>query len=467
MTGETRQLTPDAARSAAPPRAPARRPPRWLVGEWGPWIRDPLDLLRLALLAGAVVTAAVGPRAESVRLVLTFAVLLLPRFLDAPRPFDLAFIGGMYLQAWGNVFNVFADVYGYDKIVHFALPAGLSALLYLALIRLEIVPDLSAESGVHNRLAMVLLTFAFGFTVGGFYDTYEWFAIKVLGEGLFANYGDTIGDLTDDALGALLGGVLIVLWDQRGWGTRRRRFRSGAPPDPIAEAGDRFFKRIQPGAQGPPPEPVAAPRWLPVLTLIGDAIRASLLLGAGMALAAGHWEETVRFALSFAAALAPRLLRMPRPFDVLFCAAMAAQAWGDYATAFNDLTGFENVVRLLVAGSFGPIIYLGLIRLRAVPDFAEDVGIRHRTAIALTSFCFGYSVGILYELYIWVADRVLDADVMVTYTQLIQRMTLDGIGAVIGAALLVLWHSRGWGTTAGQRRSGRALSGASRAVPPP
>ena len=38
---------------------------------------------------------------------------------------------------------------------------------------------------------------------------------------MFVTYGDSIGDLIDDALGALLGGVILLFWTGRGWGTWR------------------------------------------------------------------------------------------------------------------------------------------------------------------------------------------------------------------------------------------------------
>jgi hypothetical protein len=59
-------------------------------------------------------------------------------------------------------------------------------------------------------------------TVGAVYEMYEYFADHVLGAHLHVDYGDTIADLLDDGLGALLGGALLVVWDVYGWGTRRR-----------------------------------------------------------------------------------------------------------------------------------------------------------------------------------------------------------------------------------------------------
>jgi uncharacterized membrane protein YjdF len=202
-----------------PPIATA---PRWLVGDWTRYVRDPTDVLRAALLAGALVEIPLGHLEATVRMLLTFIVTLVPRLLSMPRPFDFAFTFGMSLQAWGNAAGAFETWAFYNKVVHFFLPLGVAPLLYLILIRLRVVPDLARESGLHERAGIVLIAFTLGFSVGGLYEMYEWFAVNVLGGHLQVGYGDTIGDLTDDALGAISGGVLLLIWDTYGWGTRRR-----------------------------------------------------------------------------------------------------------------------------------------------------------------------------------------------------------------------------------------------------
>lgn len=437
--------------------------PRWLVGDWSRWVRDPLDVLRLALLGGAVVTLAVGPREQSFRMVLTFLLVLIPRALDVPRPFDLAFILGMYFQAWGNVFGAFDGIYGYDKVVHFVLPTAEAPLLYLLLVRVGVVPDLSEETGMHNRVAMVVLALAFGWTLGGgLYELYEWFADTYLGANLYTSYGDSIGDLADDAIGSLLGGVLLVAWQGAGWSSHRRRAHAGEGPreeDPVAGLGERLFERLRPGRSPHEAAPAVPPSWLPVLTLLADALRLSFLGGAAFAATEMRWEEAARFLVTFLVALVPRLLRTPRPFDLALAVAMAAQAWGDAGGAFEALTGYEQAVRLIVSTAAATTIYLALIRLRALPDLAHEARIRERLSIGLVGFSLGFSAGIAYELYIWVADRVLDAGVRVTHSQLMARLAVDGLGALLGALLLVLWSTHGWGTRAGARgRPGRAAS---------
>ena len=56
---------------------------------------------------------------------------------------------------WGNVLALFDHVYGYDKVVHFMLPCGTAMLLYITLCHLRVVPDLSEDAALHDRVAMV------------------------------------------------------------------------------------------------------------------------------------------------------------------------------------------------------------------------------------------------------------------------------------------------------------------------
>ena len=69
---------------------------------------------------------------------------------------------------------------------------------------------------------------------------------------MFVTYGDSIGDLIDDALGALMGGVILLFWTGRGWGTwrtpgaalRGEEPMPTAPPDRDADLLTRFGDRV-------------------------------------------------------------------------------------------------------------------------------------------------------------------------------------------------------------------------------
>ncbi len=216
-TARTRRRWP-ASHVHPPPHAG-----RLLLGDWTPVIRDPIDLIRASFALGAVVEAALGNWDAALRLALTFIAVAITRAAEMPRPFDLAFNVGMALQAWGNVAGAFRDVSWYFAVVHFFLPLGTSAVCYLLLIRLRVVPDLAEEANLHRRASIVLVAFAFGMAIGALYEMYEWFGFHEVGSRILQeNWTKAIADLGDDALGALAAGALLVVWNIYGWGTRRR-----------------------------------------------------------------------------------------------------------------------------------------------------------------------------------------------------------------------------------------------------
>jgi hypothetical protein len=441
--------------------------PKWLVGDWNRVIRDPLDLIRLTPLIGAIVTVLVGETAHTGELVGTSLLVLAPRVLDVQRPFDLAFQLGMGLAIWGNVFSLFESIYGYDKIVHFVLPCGTAMLLYIALCHLRLVPDLSEDAGLHDRVAMVLVTLAFGLTVGGIFEMWEWFSNELLGTHMFVTYGDSIGDLIDDTLGALMGGVILLLWTGRGWGTWRipgAALRGeipmpNGPPDRGADALVRFGRRIarlrppRGHADEPGRPPLVGPRWLagdwgPVIRDPVDLLRLSLVAGALGSAVAGEWGDAIRFGAGFGLSVLVRAADAPRAFDAAFAVAMAIQGWGAVAGADDAVPGFGVVARL--AGSFAvaAMLYLLLVRIRAVPDLSGRTDIHERTGILLTVTSLGFGAGMLYEVGAWVSDGLLGSQPS-SFDDLIAHMALDFAASLAAGVLLVQWDRAGWSTRRG------------------
>lgn len=192
------------------------------LGDWNPLVRDPIDVLRASYLIAGIAEWLTGDFGAGVRFVLTFFVVLVPRLLDMPRPFDFAFTVAMAFQAWGNALHLFDTFGGYDTIVHFVLPCATAPLLYILLSRLELVPDLSEPKRAHHHLAIVIMSVAFGLAVGSVYEMWEWSDNHLLGGDHAVGYNDTIKDLADDTLGSLAGGALLLLWSTRGWRTARR-----------------------------------------------------------------------------------------------------------------------------------------------------------------------------------------------------------------------------------------------------
>jgi uncharacterized membrane protein YjdF len=210
--------------------------PRWLgsararhllLGDWNPVIRDPIDVLRAALLVGAVLLIVLDKNVEAAPLV-TVLIVLIPRMADMPRPFDLAVVVAMSIQAWGNLFDFFDRIHGYDKVVHFLVPMLTSAATYVLLAQLDIVLNPVRKVLARQELGTFLITFLIGLGYASLYELYEFFADAVLGTELQKSLGDTNGDILAGAIGAACGGALMLLWTHQGWPVTRR-----LPPDVI------------------------------------------------------------------------------------------------------------------------------------------------------------------------------------------------------------------------------------------
>lgn len=57
---------------------------RLLLGDWGPIVRDPIDLVRLNFLLGAGVFAVTGDVTTALRLALSFALVVVARSSISP-----------------------------------------------------------------------------------------------------------------------------------------------------------------------------------------------------------------------------------------------------------------------------------------------------------------------------------------------------------------------------------------------
>jgi hypothetical protein len=211
-----------------------------LLGDWNRWIRDPIDVLRLTYLGAAIVFAALGNFDAAVRMALTFGIVLVARVIALPRPFDLGLAVGMLLQAWGNALNLFVSWGFYDNIVHVSLTAFAAPVFYIALARLEVVPDLADDTQLRHHTGIFVITLSLALAFGAVYEVYEWAADNLLGAHLAISEADTVNDLFDDGIGGLIGGAALVVWATYGWGTVRRvgarRLRQGTRGEPGARA---------------------------------------------------------------------------------------------------------------------------------------------------------------------------------------------------------------------------------------
>ena len=195
-----------------------------VLGDWHPLLRDPLDLLRLSFAAAAAAFALAGSVEYSVRLAGTFLLVAFAQRLRMPRLFDLLFIAGMWLQAWGNALRLFENIDWWDNLVHLVVPFSSVPVLYVLLLRLGLLHHGIDEEGhpIGHRIGLVVFAMAFGLSIGTVYEIYEYVANRWLDAPIEIGYADTISDLALDAIGSLAGGLLLMRWASARWSTERR-----------------------------------------------------------------------------------------------------------------------------------------------------------------------------------------------------------------------------------------------------
>ena len=193
-----------------------------LLGDWTPWIRDGIDVLRLAVFAGAAVYAVLGQWGSAALLVALGSVTLVARLVNLPRLYDLALTLGMALQGFGETLGLYDQFVRFDDLVHFTLPMLTAPVVYIALARLDVVPDPRDETHLQHYVGIGVVTAALGIAIGALWELFEWRSDAWFGTQLSESNDDTNGDLFRDTLGSLVGAGLLVVWARFGWGSVRR-----------------------------------------------------------------------------------------------------------------------------------------------------------------------------------------------------------------------------------------------------
>jgi len=287
---------------------------RLVYGDWWWALRDPLDVLRLAFVGGTVAFALMG-RSTAVGLTAASALLLVCRIVDLPRRFDLAVIVAMTLIAWGTALGLYGDYPFYDDVVHGAAPFFYAPVLYLVLVRLEVLVDPARTSVPRHHAGVFVSTLALGMAVGAGYEVIEWVSDSLLGTHLVKSADDTGSDLLEGALGSCAGAGLAALWSVRGWSTRRTPDAERVPGRGVASGlARRGRSALRRWEAGPVFGVAARLRGLP-LALSGVA---ALAAGAALLL----WRS-------------PAL----RTVEILFGLAMLAQALLDLPAALRGRRG--------------------------------------------------------------------------------------------------------------------------------
>jgi hypothetical protein len=224
---------------------------RLILGDWHPLLRDGIDVLRLLLVAGAVVCGVAGNYHGMGYLAISALIALAARPVQLPRVYDLALVLACCLQGFGEAFGLYDRFDWFDSVVHFTIPMLGAPVVYIALARADVVPDPRDETHGRHHVGIFVITFAVGGAIGALWELCEWTSDHTLGSRLQESNDDTVGDLLADSLGAATGAGLLVLWTVRGWGSVRRipgENRYEATEAPEVSSGRRPRRAADPGS---------------------------------------------------------------------------------------------------------------------------------------------------------------------------------------------------------------------------
>lgn len=142
--------------------------------------------------------------------ILAFALpgLMIARFLGLRAGVDIAVSVTVLVAAWSNVIDLYTTVVGWDLIVHFVCTAVLTALLYVFLVRQQILPDPAAKETA--MVGAIVIATAFGLALSAIWEMVEWAGFTFISSTIFVTYVDTIADMAVGGLGAACVGALMA-----------------------------------------------------------------------------------------------------------------------------------------------------------------------------------------------------------------------------------------------------------------
>lgn len=169
------------------------------------------DLVRLAILASGLVVL-IWLSGSGVTFFLLFLVLLPPRLLRIPAPFDAAAAATLLAATWARQQGWYVTVPWADEVVHAVTPGATAAVVYLCLGRLDLLPSPREVAGATRRLSLALLVTCVGLGLAAVWEMVEWVENEVEPRATHVGYTDTVSDLALGGLGSLVAGLLLVGW---------------------------------------------------------------------------------------------------------------------------------------------------------------------------------------------------------------------------------------------------------------
>ena len=187
-----------------------------------------------------------------------------------------------------------------------------------------------------------------------------------------------------------------------------------------------------------------AKKTLRTVDVVADLARVTAVGALLWALLAHSPENIARFAVVVVLLLIPRVAGLARPFDaafgwtVLLATVAAAAGW------YKTIAWIDWVIHCVTTGAVAAMAVLVLAKLQLLPRLHGSVPRRHRMALVLLTTSVGFSIGVLWEFYEWLASRIFEVPMVVGYTDTVADLAMDGLGSMIAGVAITAWAAHGF-----------------------
>lgn len=167
-------------------------------------------MVRLGGVASVGWALAEGEWVSAALFWLVLLGLVLPRLLAAVPLLDLVNGGVLLFAAWSAVLDLYVRYDWLDVVVH-AVACGLTAVVaHRLLAGMGALPPPGATAVRRPVLGLVVTTAAVGLALGVLWEVGEYGGHTYLDRRIQVGYGDTMGDLMADGVGALVAGLVLA-----------------------------------------------------------------------------------------------------------------------------------------------------------------------------------------------------------------------------------------------------------------
>jgi uncharacterized membrane protein YjdF len=92
------------------------------------------------------------------------------------------------------------------------MPMLVTPIVYVMLVRLNVLPQLRDLKQVHHQLGFFLIAFCIGMAIAGCWEVIEWWLDQWTGNTRVNSAADTASDLTSGVYGSTAAGVILIGW---------------------------------------------------------------------------------------------------------------------------------------------------------------------------------------------------------------------------------------------------------------